>query len=115
MVTSDFLKDSQKRLIQLGLGYWKVKWLPDPSSSVRGCVVPNSHIIEIFDVTESDALDTLLHEVIEIKMRSSLRPYRVIINKLIDAIQELADTEKDKFIEALPIIFEVFQESPQDA
>ena len=77
--------------------------------------MPETQIIEIYDPTEEAALDTLLHEVIEIKHRHSLRPYRVMVNKLIEGYQELTDTEKDRFIEELPLIFEVFQDSPRDA
>ena len=77
--------------------------------------MPETQIIEIFDLTEEVAMDTLLHEVIEIKHRHSLRPYRVMVNKLIEGYQELTDTEKDRFIEELPLIFEVFQDSPRDA
>ena len=115
LITSDFLEISKKRLAQLGLSHWTVKWLPDPSSSVHGRAIPETQIIEIYDPTEEAALDTLLHEVIEIKHRHSLRPYRVMVNKLIEGYQELTDTEKDRFIEELPLIFEVFQDSPQDA
>ena len=114
MKVSDFAEVSTKRLVHLGLGHWKIKWLPNPSSSIRGRAIPQTLTIEVFDSTEEAALDTLLHEVIEIKLRQSLRPYRVMINKLIEGYQEISDTEKDRFLEELPLIFEVFQDSPLD-
>jgi len=49
---------------------------------------------------------THLHEIVEIKLRSALRPYRVLVNKLIEGYQEIADGEKDRFIETLPQVFE---------
>ena len=67
---------------------------------------------EIYDSDEGDAWSTLIHEIIEIKLRSSLRPYRILVNKLIEGYQELADGEKDQFIESLNEVFEVARGSP---
>ena len=61
---------------------------------------------------EEDAWDTFIHEVVEIKLRSALRPYRVLVNKLIEGYQEITDGEKDRFIESLSEVFEVARGSP---
>ena len=114
MKTSDFTQACSNKLKRLGLSHWSVRWLPDPSSSTHGLAFPETNLIEIYDLTQEEALETLFHEVVEIKLRDSLRPYRVMVNKLIEGFQELSNVEKDKFIEELPLIFEVFQEFPPD-
>ena len=114
MLISDFVNASNNKLKRLSLGHWRVKWLPNPSSSTHGRAFPETNLIEIYDLTQEEALETLFHEVVEIKLRDSLRPYRVMVNKLIEGFQELSNVEKDKFIEELPLICEVFQEFPPD-
>ena len=109
---SEFNNKTHKILTRLGLNLWQVYWIPDSSFTIRGRAVPEKHVIEIYDIDEEAAWDTFLHEVIEIKLRSTLRPYRILVNKLIECIQEIADTEKDLFIESLNVVFEVAQDSP---
>ena len=94
-----------KSLGSIGLGHWSVIWLPDGSSQLRGRIVSEKSLIEIFDPDEDGAWATFTHEVVEIKLRSVLRPYRLLVNSLIGVIQELSDSEKDKFIESLPQVF----------
>mgnify|MGYP001298183262 CR=1 FL=1 len=101
METNDYEKYMNETLRRLGLGYWSVYWLPDLSSSVRGRVLPKKMLIEIFDVDIDEAWKTFFHEVIEIKLRSTLRPYRLLVNSLIGIIEEITDNEKDIFIESL--------------
>ena len=62
-----------------------------------------------------DFIDTsdVRGEVVEIKLRSSLRPYRILVNKLIEGYQEIVDGDKYRFIEALNEVFEFAQRSPQ--
>jgi hypothetical protein len=112
--SDDYYRIARKRLTHLGLGHWEVLWVPRSGSPVKGRAIPEKMLIEIYDIDPTDAMDTLLHEVVEIKLRDSIRPYRVLVNKLIEGYQEITDAEKDKFIESLPLIFEVFQDSPQD-
>jgi len=99
-------------LVRLGLGRWSVCWLPDSSCPVRGRAVPEKLVIEIYDVDEVDSWETFVHEVVEITLRSALRPYRILVNKLIEGYQELADGEKDRFIESLNEVFEVARGPP---
>ena len=99
-------------ILRVGLGHWRVRWLPDPSYPIRGRAVPEKLLIEIFDLDEGDAWETFIHEVVEVKMRTALRPYRVLVNKLIEGYQELVDGEKDRFIESLNEVFEVARGSP---
>ena len=72
-------------------------------------------LIEIYDLDEETVWDRFIHEIIEIKMCSALRPYRILVNKLIEGYQEMADSEKDHFIELLSGVFEVARGSPPSA
>jgi len=107
---SEFEEKAKSALVHLGLGHWIVCWLPASPFPVRGKVVPETLRIEIYDADEADAWNTFIHEVVEIKLRSALRPYRILVNKLLEGYQEIADKEKDIFIEGLPEIFEVFRD-----
>jgi len=98
-------------LTNLGLSHWRVSWLPDSSCKVRGRIIPEKLLIEIFDLDEAEAWTTFIHEVIEIELRSSLRPYRILVNKLIEGYQDIVDGEKDRFIETLPILLETIKKS----
>jgi hypothetical protein len=107
----EFEARAKYALSRLGLGHWQVAWLPDISPPIRGRAIPEKLLIEIYDIDDAEAWNTFLHEVVEIKLRSALRPYRILVNKLLDGYQEIADKEKDNFIEGLPEIFEVFRAS----
>ena len=97
---SDFDSRMNNFLGSIGLKYWKVCWIPSVMQ-VRGRIIPESYLIEIYDQNADDAFETFIHEVIEIKVRNSLRPYRIMVNKLIEGYQEIVDYEKDQFIESL--------------
>lgn len=109
MGVKEFEEKAMTTLIRLGYGEWRACWIPNPTYPVRGRAVPEKQVIEIFDLDEVDAWDTFIHEIIEIKMRSALRPYRILVNKLIEGYQEIVDGEKDRFIESLNEVFEVAQ------
>jgi hypothetical protein len=112
MEVSIFEEKAKNALSRLGLGQWNVCWLPDSSFPIRGKVFPGKLLIEIYNLDVKDAWDTFIHEIVEIKLRSSLRPYRILVNKLIEGYQEIVDGEKDRFIEELNEVFEVAQDSP---
>jgi len=109
---SEFEEKAKSALVHLGLGHWIVCWLPASPFPVRGKVIPETLRIEIYDVDEDDAWATLIHEIVEIKLRALLRTYRILVNKLIEGYQELADGEKDRFIEELNEVYEVARGSP---
>ena len=67
---------------------------------IRERAVPEKQVIEVFDLDEDAAWDTFIHEIVEIKLRSALKPYRILMNKLREGYQELADGEKDRFARA---------------
>ncbi|GAG16842.1 unnamed protein product [marine sediment metagenome] len=105
MGANEFEMKAKDALTRLGLSHWRVNWLPESLPQIRGQVIPENRLIEIFDIDEDDAWATFIHEVIEIKLRSLLRTYRILTNKLIEGYQKLADDEKDRFIEGLPGVF----------
>ena len=109
--SSKFEERAKNVLTRLGLGHWRVNWLPYLSYPIRGRAVPEKQLIEIYDLEAENAWDTFIHEVVEIKLRSALRPYRVLVNKLIEGYQEIVDGEKDRFIESLSEVFEAARES----
>jgi hypothetical protein len=115
MGDNEFKERAKNTLTRLGLGHWHVSWLPDSSYSIRGRVFPEKLLIEIYDLDEEGAWDTFIHEMVEIKLRSALRPYRLLVNSLIGVIQEIADSEKDRFIMSLNDVFEVARGSPPSA
>ena len=110
--TDDFKDVMMNALSGLGLGQWRVRWLPNSSFPIRGKTIPEKLLIEIYDLDEEGAWDTFIHEIVEIKLRSVLRSYRLLVNVLIGVIQEIADGEKDRFIESLIEVFEVARGSP---
>ena len=112
MEATEFEEKTMNILAYLGLSHWRLSWLPDSSFQVRGRVVPETALIEIYDHNETEAWTAFTHEVIEIKLRSALRPYRILVNKLIEGYQEIADGEKDRFIESLNEVFDVARGSP---
>jgi hypothetical protein len=115
MKPSELIVQMNKMLSRIGLSQWTIRWIPDPSYPIRGRVVLEERIIEIFDSVESDVWDTFIHEVVEIKMRKALKPYRILVNKLIEGYQQIVDGEKDRFIEELNEIFEASLDSPPSA
>lgn len=112
MRVPEFEEKAMATLTRLGYSQWRVCWSPYTTYLIRGRVVPERQVIEIYDSDEEAAWSTFIHEVVEIKLRSALRPYRVLVNKLIEGYQELADSEKDKFIEGLNDVFELVRDFP---
>jgi len=95
-------------LRRLGLNF-KVSWQPSPNKQKHGNVNLKEGIIHIFDITEREAWDTLLHEVFEIKFRRITSLYQGLVNSLIDFIERQVYSEKESFLESLPLILSEFE------
>jgi hypothetical protein len=93
----------------LGLSGWIVLWEPDETQP-RGQIKPDNMVILIHDGKQEDAVRTLLHEVLEIKLRPMLKPYRTLVNVLIDWADGQVYESKEKAIEDLLPIFVKFVE-----
>jgi len=100
-------------LESLGLKGWTSVWEPRKGPK-RGEVIPKERLIIIYDPDPSRAWDTFQHELIELKLRSVLRPYREITNKLIEVIEKVTYMEKEKFINELPDLLQAIKEGMPD-
>jgi len=85
----------------LGLEGWQIVWEPDPSQTKRGQISPEARVILVHDSETNDAIRTVLHEVLELK----LRPAFNMQTSLTNALLEWANTEvykaKERAIEDL--------------
>lgn len=102
----DLVARMSRTLGRVGLGNWRVCWLPDASYPYQGRALPEKLLIEIHNEDEEEAWETFIHEVLEIKFHSALRPYMVLVNKLIEGYQQIVDSEKERFLEELPHLFD---------
>jgi hypothetical protein len=110
----DLMARMSKTLKRVGLGNWRVRWLPDPSHPYQGRALPEKLLIEIYNEDAEEAWETFIHEVLEIKFRSALRPYMVLVNKLIEGYQQIVDGEKERFLGELPHLFGQIHASPPE-
>lgn len=86
---------------RLGLGEWTVLSEPDSNQSPRGRVLLESKTILIHDEEPEAAMKTLIHEALEIKLRPMLKPYRSLINALIEWANKQVYEAKERAIEDL--------------
>jgi len=97
-------------LKSLGLGEWQAIWEPD-STQPRGQIRPESRIILIHDNKPEEVLKTLIHEIVELKLRPMLKPYRTLVNALLGWADEQAYESKEKVIEdLLPFLLKSIEE-----
>lgn len=94
-------------LKRLGLPF-KVDWSPDPTKKNHGNIDLAKSIIHIYDVTEPEAWQTLLHEVLEVKFRPVTSLYQNTVNGLITVIEKQVYKEKERFLNELPMILKEF-------
>ena len=93
----------------LGLNGWIVFWEPDETQP-RGQIKPDNMVILIHDGEQEDAVRSLLHEVLEIKLRPMLKPYRGLVNALVEWADKQVYEAKEQAIEDLLPIFVKFVE-----
>jgi hypothetical protein len=96
-------------LERVGFKGWTSVWAPGKSSK-RGEVIPIERLIIVYDKDPSGAWETFQHELVELRLRRVLRPYRELCNKLIELVEEVTYIEKEKFIKELPDLFSAFRE-----
>lgn len=87
---------------RLGYAGFKVVWTPSPNVNNHGQIDLPNRTIHIFDIDEKDAWITLVHELLELKLRPVLSYYRSLVNILIEFIEKQAYQNKEKFLECLP-------------
>ncbi len=101
-------KQMQDCLNQLGINL-VVLWKPDISKSVHGEIKGN--VIFLYESMKAEAWSTLTHEVTEYKLQAVTRPYRILINNLIETVEKSIYAEKEQFIDFLPKMIEVIKEN----
>ena len=100
-------KQMQDCLNQLGINL-VVLWTPNESKSVHGEIKGN--VIFLYDSEKAEAWSTFTHEVTEYKLQAVTRPYRILVNNLIEAVEKSIYAEKEQFIEFLPKMIEVIKQ-----
>jgi hypothetical protein len=88
----------------------KVAWTPNRNHEKHGLIEESSRTIFLFDKGESEAWATFTHEILEWKLKETLRPYRETINGLIEIIEKICYKRKEEFLEVVPSIFKVIEE-----
>ena len=100
-------KQMQDCLNQLGINL-VILWKPDISKSVHGEIKGN--VIFLYDSEKDEAWSTFTHEVTEYKLQAVTRPYRTLVNNLIEAVEKSIYAEKEQFIDFLPQMIEVIKQ-----
>ena len=96
----------QKCLDHLGINL-TVIWTPDQTKTVHGEIADK--ILLIYDLNPEEAWQTFTHEAFEFKFRQVTKPYRMLVNELIEVIEKLTYQRKEEFLEFLPRIQEVVE------
>lgn len=92
------LKESSRAGYEL-----KVAYSPDPSNKLSGRV--EGATIYIYEEDLSRAVDTLRHEFIDYLVSKAIKPYRDLLNALIERFNEEAYRGKEEVVEALVRLF----------
>ena len=100
-------------LERLGLKGWSLVWAPEKGSK-RGQVIPKERLIIIYDEDPTRAWETFQHELVELRFRKVLRPYRELCNKLIEVVENVIYIEKENFINELPDLLQAIKEGMPD-
>ena len=112
------IEDMERRwndsLNRLGLRGWTAAWSPGKGSK-RGEILLEERLIVIYDREPAEAWDTFLHEIVELKLRPVLRPYRDFTNALITLIEKLVYAHKERFIDELPDLLEIISRAEEQA
>jgi len=104
-------EEMNRMLHRLGLTGWKALWDPDFTAPNRGQSYPETRIIIIHDEEPDAARETLVHEALEVKMRSVVMPYREVLNALIEAFDKVVYQQKESFLDELtPFMLKAVQD-----
>lgn len=105
--------DMNEVLVRVGYKGWTLAWAPGKNSK-RGEVIPRERLIIIYDEDPQRAWETFQHELVELKLRRVLRPYRELCNKLIEVVEKVTYVEKEAFIKELPDLLQAIEEGKPD-
>jgi len=98
-------------LRRLGLRDWTVVWDPGGSKEERGTAYPDTKLIVVYDREREAALETLVHEFLEVRLKAVIRPQLATINALLKALEKIYYAEKEETIDDLtPLLLRVLKE-----
>jgi len=86
----------------------KVIWLPNHNSKLSGEV--KNDIVYIYELKEDEAIKTLRHEFIDYMISQAIEPYKDIVNKFIQLLNEETYKKKESVVEALLKLFDAGDE-----
>jgi len=103
------LEEQMNRLLErLGISLRAV-WLPSDNHEEHARIIAQEGLIMVYDKCESEAWASLIHEVIEWRLRPVLRVYRDTINHLITLIEEIAYSRKEEALSNIVTDFSVWR------
>jgi uncharacterized protein YndB with AHSA1/START domain len=100
----------QHVLDSLNLSY-KVVWTPSRDSEKHGLTEESSRTIFLFDTDEGEAWTTFEHEILELRLKTVTDVYREFSNSLIEAFERLVYKRKEQFLDSIPDIVKIIEES----
>ena len=109
-----FLEEHMNEILHLfGLQEWYVLWEPDIKTEFKGECFPDDMSILISGRPE-DAVETLIHEILEIKLRPLLGAYMSAINQLMTLVDKLLYSKKERFLQDItPLMVQAIQDKLQ--
>jgi len=88
----------------------KAMWLPTADPKEHSRINLEERLVMVYDKEEAEAWRSLFHECLEYRLRSIVSPYREIINKLIEAIEQITYKEKERALDQVMRDFHVWRE-----
>ena len=85
----------------VGLGDWYALWEPDLDLPNKGKCYSDDMSIIICDSDPEDSMETLVHEILELKLNPVLGDHKKIINQLMSLIQDFLYYKKELVIRDL--------------
>jgi predicted RNA polymerase sigma factor len=87
----------------------KAVWVPSDSSKEHARIDLENSIIMIFDKDQTEAINSLIHEVLEYRIRKVTSPYRHLVNALIESVEAEVYSQKEKALDEILNDFKVLK------
>ncbi len=111
-----FMEDKMNAALEIvGLKDWYALWEPDLDLPNKGKCYPDEKSIIICSSDEEEAMELLIHEIYEIKLRPVLGAHMAVINQQNSVIQDLLYNEKERMIEDMtPYLLQYIEEKMRE-
>jgi len=76
-------------------------YAPDPDAQKHAIIDPKEGLIVIHSENEDEAWGSLIHEIVEWRLRPVLKVYRELVNNSISIVEKLAYDRKEEAIDRL--------------